>query len=412
MSKRIKADWNEISKNTKDSTSSEGLSNIDSDASLDHVALNELQLGEQTVEPTVDIVAAKPSHELDKEARNTENRSTSSDEADLLLHSIGEESAQKSSQLLSDENNQIIKQGNVAANFGKDSTGKENRHRSKEDNAVGSILDADLKKFEGGDFLPQSSLLDIDYKDDRLANECSPSRQGDNVSQINADYKELCIDSNIRLVSCPVPNQSELVMSMKLTNHNQSRVAVEKICLKIEPPSNLIADMSEIEIVVEKLSFLETVTRKVSMKYQYPATRMSFKGTLRYSVSKNSKILNFEQELPACNLFRPLAMSTEQFGEKWTSTSCDTRENVIMTSRRSCEVVVSSVAKYLHFEAVDIKGSEAILAGSVLGDDVCLLHMNVVNADVELWVKSSSKKLSGMIMKECLSACEMQNKAV
>jgi hypothetical protein len=73
-------------------------------------------------------------------------------------------------------------------------------------------------------------------------------------------------------------------------------------------------------------------------------------------VSKNSKVLNFEQELPARHLFRPLAMSTEQFGEKWTSTSCDTREHVTMTSRRSCEVVVDSVAKYLHFEAVDIKG--------------------------------------------------------
>ncbi len=92
------------------------------------------------------------------------------------------------------------------------------------------------------------------------------------------------------------------------------------------------------------------------MKYQYPATRMSFKGTLRYAVSKNSKFLNFEQELPARHLFRPLAMSTEQFGEKWTSTSCDAREHVTMTSRRSCEEVVSSVAKYTYFEAVDIKG--------------------------------------------------------
>jgi hypothetical protein len=98
------------------------------------------------------------------------------------------------------------------------------------------------------------------------------------------------------------------------------------------------------------------MTEEVSMKYQYPATRMSFKGTLRYSVSKNSKVLNFEQEVPARHLFRPLTMSTEQFGEKWTSTSCDVRKHVAMTSRRSCEEVVNSVAKYIRFEAVDIKG--------------------------------------------------------
>lgn len=80
-----------------------------------------------------------------------------------------------------------------------------------------------------------------------------------NVSQNNRDFKELCIDSNVRLVTCAVHNQSELVMVMKLTNHNQSRVAIEELSLKVEPPSNLIADTKSTDIVVDKLVFLETV---------------------------------------------------------------------------------------------------------------------------------------------------------
>lgn len=98
------------------------------------------------------------------------------------------------------------------------------------------------------------------------------------------------------------------------------------------------------------------MSKEIPVKYQYPSKRMYFKGTLRYSVSKNSKVLNFEQELPARCLFRPLVMSTEQFGAKWTSTSGDVRDHVTSVSRRSCEEVVSTVAKYIHFEAVDIKG--------------------------------------------------------
>ena len=219
---------------------------------------------EQNVEPEIDTVGAKPSYELGKEAHRAENRSTNSEEANLLLHSIEKDSAEESVQLLSDGNNQIIKQGNAAANIvGNDST-VEKHAQTSEDNPVGSILDADLKIFESGNFLPQRSLLDIDVgidKADHFTDQSSSAGQGDNVlTQTNGDYKELCIDSNIRLVTCAVHNQSELMMSMKLTNHNQSRVAVEGICLKIEPPSNLIADTSETEVIVDKLSFLETVS--------------------------------------------------------------------------------------------------------------------------------------------------------
>ena len=84
---------------------------------------------------------------------------------------------------------------------------------------------------------------------------------------------------------------------------------------------------------------------------------MSFKGTLRYSVSKNSKVLNFEHELPARLLFRPLGMTTEEFGEKWTSMSCDLRKHKTATARGGCDEVAEVVAKYINFQVVDVKGS-------------------------------------------------------
>ena len=84
---------------------------------------------------------------------------------------------------------------------------------------------------------------------------------------------------------------------------------------------------------------------------------MPFKGTLRYSVLKHSKVLNFEHELPARLLFRSLGMSTEEFGEKWTSMSGDIRKHKTVTTRRGCEELASIVAKYIHFQMVDVKGT-------------------------------------------------------
>ena len=206
---------------------------------------------------------AKQSHELDREVNKTEDTSTSSDEANFLLHSHEKDNLE-SLRRHSIENSQINKEGNADPNIVKiASVVGENRQSFNDDNAVGSILDADLKMTQSEDFLKQGSLLDIDVgisEADHFVEEYSSTRQSDSVSKTDGEYKELCIDTNIRLVTCAVRNQSELVMLMKMTNHNQSRVAVEGISLKIEPPSNLIADTFDTEIAVEKLSFLETVS--------------------------------------------------------------------------------------------------------------------------------------------------------
>lgn len=86
-----------------------------------------------------------------------------------------------------------------------------------------------------------------------------------NMLQRGGEFKELCVDSNLRLISCVVQNELELVMLLKLTNHNQSRVAIDGISIKIEPPSNLIADASQAEFILEKLSFLETVSITIEL---------------------------------------------------------------------------------------------------------------------------------------------------
>ena len=225
--------------------------------------MKKLNLGEEQVEPEIDVLEAKQSHELDREVNKTEARSTSSDEANSLLHSHGKANLE-SLQPHSIENSQINKEGNADPNIVKiASVVDENRQSFNDDNAAGSILDADLKMTQSEDFVKQGSLLDIDVgisEADHFVEEYSSTRQSDSVSKTDGEYKELCIDTNIRLVTCAVRNQSELVMLMKMTNHNQSRVAVEGISLKIEPPSNLIADTSDTEITVEKLSFLETVS--------------------------------------------------------------------------------------------------------------------------------------------------------
>ncbi|XP_028397064.1 AP-4 complex subunit epsilon-like [Dendronephthya gigantea] len=346
---------------------------------------------------------ASPEQLFENKKDSNEKNITSNYESSLLLDSsIEKDVMQESLQPVRVETVAITKQDEQSKTTS--NSDEENVSQiSKEES--GNII-----KSETDSYVKDDSELDANHGEIRGTDDCVEQKHSatshNNVSQDDKNFKELCIDSNVRLVACAVHNQSELVMLMKLTNHNQSRVAIEELSLKVEPPSNLIADTSATEIAVDKLVFLETITKEVPMKYQYPSTRMTFKGTLRYSVSKNSKVLQFDNELAARHLLRPLTMSTEQFGEKWTSTSCGVRKHVTMTSRRSCENLADVVATYIHFKVIDIKGSEAILAGSVLANDACLLHLSVENSDVELWVKSSGKRLCEMVMKECLSACD------
>ena len=70
---------------------------------------------------------------------------------------------------------------------------------------------------------------------------------------------EICSDSNVRLVYSTRHNPTELILSFKLINHCQARTAVEQVAMTIEPPSNLVSDISSRSITVETLAFLDNV---------------------------------------------------------------------------------------------------------------------------------------------------------
>ena len=62
-----------------------------------------------------------------------------------------------------------------------------------------------------------------------------------------------------------------------------------------------------------------------------------------------------------------------------------------------------SCYKIFPCKLVFLVGSEGILAGSVLGKDACLLHINIQNTDIDIWIKCNNKKLSEIILNECSS---------
>lgn len=63
-------------------------------------------------------------------------------------------------------------------------------------------------------------------------------------------------------------------------------------------------------------------------------------------------------------------------------------------------ILFFSVHCVLFFRSSDYEG---IAAGTVLGRDICLLHCKVHKNNVEIWIKTSSKLLSEVTMKECIS---------
>ena len=215
-------------------------------------------MSEQNVEPEVAADEGRQSRKPDLERENmatNQEKKPSSHNTDLLLDSIGNDNFQECLQPLPCVNLGLLKTTSHTEKKGQ---------IPNEDIVVASILDTDKKISQSEDSVRQGSILDDDIEIGGLSETGDFLKQdsacGEDSPQKDGDYKELCIDSNLRLVTCSVHNQSELIMLLKLTNHNQSRAIVEGISLKIEPPSNLIADTSRTEFIVEKLSFLETVS--------------------------------------------------------------------------------------------------------------------------------------------------------
>lgn len=87
---------------------------------------------------------------------------------------------------------------------------------------------------------------------------------------------------------------------------------------------------------------------------------MTFKGTVKYTVSKTTKVLYFCQEINSRELLRPLIITTDAFGQKWTSTSNDVKQMVTVTSAKSCRHLMDSVLKQMNFAVVDIIGKSIV----------------------------------------------------
>lgn len=253
-----KANSQDRSQGAESLTTSGGSASTSSETSQEQVTPKQLDLVEDKSGAAIDEEQAIDSNESGsvKEVNSIEKTPRSDCEPDLLLDVVGDSETSDifADNITGDGSSEgslqpmpVVNpnQSNAASHVqGESETPKDNK-------AVGSILDTDITET------------------DAFTEQTSSTKNREIVLQTDRDYKELCIDSNIRLVTYAAHEPSELVMLMKLTNHNQSRVAIERISLKIESPSNLITDASQTEITVEKLSFLETVSVRESWGIEY-----------------------------------------------------------------------------------------------------------------------------------------------
>ena len=83
---------------------------------------------------------------------------------------------------------------------------------------------------------------------------------------------------------------------------------------------------------------------------------MTFQGSVKYTIFKTSKVLYFNQELSSTELLRPYHVSTQLFGETWSSMTNDVRQSVTLTSTQRCDDVIKAVANYMNLAVVDIIG--------------------------------------------------------
>ncbi|KAJ8036508.1 AP-4 complex subunit epsilon-1 [Holothuria leucospilota] len=268
-------------------------------------------------------------------------------------------------------------------------------------NQTVNLLDDSVGSFQG----EPGSLL---YQISRTPN--TDSSEGDH--QLPAEFEDfphskefdqLCQDDMMRVTLCKVWKPKELGMVMFLYNKSGSHQITDAE-VAVVLPSNLKflhRDGQKQTEVVGSVNMQSSKYVSLSCICQSPAVNMMLGGEVTYrDHTRTSKRLFFNTAINMSDLLRSHHITTNEFGSLWGKPCHDIRlsHDSFAGELQSLMQLLSSK---LSFHTVEIKGNEALAASSLLGGTNCLAHFKLQNKKLDIWLKSSNKRL-----------CEVLNKLI
>ena len=133
-------------------------------------------------------------------------------------------------------------------------------------------------------------------------------------------------------------------------------------------------------------------------------------GTTIKGTCKHNRTGFFAVSVVAGDLVRPAAsFTTAQFGAAWSAAKAQNQRSQKVSSARvkNAQGFIDAVSGALHLHPVQIIGSEAILAGYVMGspDTLCLVHGKATLSGIDVLTRSSSAQCSAAVLAHCAAVC-------
>jgi len=214
------------------------------------------------------------------------------------------------------------------------------------------------------------------------------------------DNKDVCHDSNVRVSLTKVLKPDQLVVVIFLTNQKQSQQS--GVTLAVEPPSNMKAYTASGETdltLYTDIPGFGNVTHVITLLPSSPAINMSLQGQITYKDSMaTQQRLFFDTTIHVSDVIRPLEITTQEFGKKWSSFSYEKKLKISSSLKKPAEFM-KAMEKLFNFYPIQVIGNEAIAAGTFLPAVTCLAHGKMAGTQLEFWVRTPSSLLTESIAK-------------
>lgn len=218
-------------------------------------------------------------------------------------------------------------------------------------------------------------------------------------------------DANVDVLTCKIHKGDEL--DVLVIVHNLSGSAISDVGVQLDTPRNLRASfMGEPAPAIHgnrlTLSNIGGHSRAfivVKLGFVDVAPSMAVRGQVGYKSDKGMSSLSFQTVIDATDLLRPVPLSTDEFGGRWSGMGDGKRVWISPTSVKTPAEYMRRVQSDMCLHPVATIGTECISAGQVMGraDIPVMLHaaIDIAKNGVNITVNSTKGPLTDLVCRCC-----------
>lgn len=219
-------------------------------------------------------------------------------------------------------------------------------------------------------------------------------------------------DAVLEIQTAKVHRSQELAVVVVVQNNSASPLNGVEVVL--DPPRNLqVSYIGEPQPAIQgnRLTISNVSARSkayvvVKLGVLDIAPSMALRGQIGYKGDRGVTSLSFQTIIEVSDLLRPVALSTEEFGQKWPTFGDGKRIKVQQSSVTTTADYARRVKEVLCINPVQVIGTEVISAGELMGTGkLVLVHaaLDLTKGALNITVNSPHSLLSDLVCRNCQS---------